>query len=60
MYIPGAGHHSLVETDGGDYLINASDKSNNRYIEDIIYLLDSNTGDVLETINLRDYLDVSL
>lgn len=59
MYIPGAGHHSLVETDGGDYLINSSDKSNNRYIEDIIYLLDSNTGDVLETINLRDYLDVS-
>ena len=24
MYIPGAGHHSLVETDGGDYLINSS------------------------------------
>lgn len=59
MYIPGAGHHSLVETDGGNYLINSSDKSNKRYIEDIIYLLDSNTGDVLETINLRDYLDVS-
>lgn len=59
IYIPGAGHHSLVETDGGDYLINSSDKSNERYIEDIIYLLDSTTGDILETINLRDYLDVS-
>ncbi len=59
MYIPGAGHHSLVETESGDYLINSSDKSNERYIEDAIYLLDSDTGDILEEINLRDYLDVS-
>ena len=59
MYIPGAGHHSLVETKSGDYLINSSDKSDERYIEDVIYLLDDETGEILETINLRDYLDVS-
>ena len=59
LYIPGAGHHSLVETESGDYLINSSDKSNERYIEDIIYLLDSETGEILEDVNLRDYLDVS-
>ena len=40
MYISGAGHHSLVETKSGDYLINSSDKSDERYIEDVIYLLD--------------------
>lgn len=59
VYIPGAGHHSLFETESGDYLINSSDKSKERYIEDLIYLLDHHTGEILETINLRDYLDVS-
>lgn len=59
IYIPGAGHHSLVETNSGDYLINSSDKSKERYIEDCIYLLNHETGAILQTMNLRDYLDVS-
>ena len=59
IYIPGSGHHSLSETQLGDYVINSSDKTNERYTEDVIYMIDPQTGDVSSTVNLRDYLDVN-
>lgn len=59
IYIPGSGHHSLSETQLGDYVINSSDKSNERYTEDVIYVIDPQTGDVSSIVNLRDYLDVN-
>ena len=58
LYIPGSGHHSLSETTTGDYIINSSDKTSERFAEDVIYILDSKTGTVRATINLRDYLDI--
>ena len=58
LYIPGSGHHSLSETTTGDYIINSSDKTSERFTEDVIYILDSKTGTVRTTINLRDYLDI--
>ena len=41
LYIPGAGHHSLVETESGDYLINSSDRNQTNAILKIssIYLI---------------------
>lgn len=59
LYVPGAGHHSLTLTTDGDYIINSSDKTDERYTEDHIYVLNSETGNLKDTINLRDYLDVT-
>ncbi|MGL4374675.1 MAG: aryl-sulfate sulfotransferase, partial [Turicibacter sp.] len=58
-YIPGAGHHSLYELANGDLLINSSDKTPEKFIEDQIFILDRQTGLIKEDINLRDYLDPS-
>lgn len=59
IYIPGSGHHSLSETQIGNYVINSSDKTNERYTEDVIYMIDPQTGEVSSTINIRDYLDIN-
>lgn len=59
LYIPGAGHHSLSETKTGDYVINSSDKTQERFAEDVIYILDATSGAVRTTVNLRDYLDIN-
>ena len=59
LYIPGSGHHSLTLTADGNYIINSSDKTDERYTEDHLYILDAQTGIPLQTINLRDYLDIN-
>ncbi|MDB8544430.1 aryl-sulfate sulfotransferase [Turicibacter sanguinis] len=59
LYIPGSGHHSLTLTPDGNYIINSSDKTDERYTEDHLYILDAQTGIPLQTINLRDYLDIN-
>ncbi|HAX73852.1 MAG TPA: hypothetical protein DCY20_10055, partial [Firmicutes bacterium] len=58
-YIPGAGHHSLFETASGDILINSGDKTSEKYIEDMTYTIDRETGAIVSETNIRDYLDIT-
>ncbi|MFI3238593.1 MAG: aryl-sulfate sulfotransferase [Lachnospiraceae bacterium] len=54
---PAGVHHDVIELPNGNFL--TTSKSDGYYVDDLIYELDRETGEVVNCIDLKDILDVS-
>lgn len=53
-YIPGGFHHDLKELDNGNFLVLSNDF--NGTVEDIVVEIDRDTGEIIKTWDIADYL----
>ncbi len=53
----GAVHHTVTQSDNHNIVVTALEKNDNKYDEDIVYILNNENGDIINKVDIKDYLD---